>query len=149
MQLDDELFFLLGERAALEVRPQVVNPSKAAALPTPLQACIPRDIAPTPLPIGEHVGHELVVLLWRPQPFPKFMGAVYAAICAVLRRRRIWFPHNIMDLMLGREERSMIVFDRGSDQMKRICIYKRKGGRVRWLHRSVDDDDHCDSCGIA
>lgn len=63
MQVDDELFFLGGERAALEIRPQVIDPAEAAALAAPLQAGIPRHVAPTTLPVPEHVVHQLLVLL--------------------------------------------------------------------------------------
>jgi hypothetical protein len=35
----DEVFFLLGEAAPLEVRAQVVHPPQPAALAAPLQAC--------------------------------------------------------------------------------------------------------------
>jgi hypothetical protein len=39
VELDDEVVLLLGEVAALEVRPQVVDPPQAAALPAPEQPC--------------------------------------------------------------------------------------------------------------
>jgi hypothetical protein len=38
MEMDDEVLFLLRERAPLEVRPQVVDPPQPAALPAPLKA---------------------------------------------------------------------------------------------------------------
>jgi hypothetical protein len=39
MEADNKVFLLLGEAAPLEVRPQVVDPSKPAALAASLQAC--------------------------------------------------------------------------------------------------------------
>jgi hypothetical protein len=38
VEVDDEVFLLLGEGAPLQVRPQVVYPPQPAALPTPLEA---------------------------------------------------------------------------------------------------------------
>ena len=39
MQLDDELFFILRDVASLNIRPQVIQPSQSATLPTSLQTC--------------------------------------------------------------------------------------------------------------
>jgi hypothetical protein len=39
VQRDDEVLLLLREAAALQVRPQVVDPPKTAALAAPLQPC--------------------------------------------------------------------------------------------------------------
>jgi hypothetical protein len=87
VQMDDEGFFLGREGTSLEVRPQVINPTKATALPTPLQAGISSDITPTTLSIVEHVTHELVVLFWRPQALPKLV--VGPGCCRGLS----WLPH--------------------------------------------------------
>lgn len=54
--MDDEVFFLGGEGAALEVRPQVIDPTEAAALATALKASITSHIAPAALAVIEHVG---------------------------------------------------------------------------------------------
>ena len=80
MQVDDELFFLGWECAALEVGSQVVNPTKAAAFATPLQAGIPSDIAPAPLSISQHVAHELLIFFRRPQALPKLIVVVLVVI---------------------------------------------------------------------
>ena len=53
MEVEDEELLVGGEVAALQVRPQVVEPPQAAALPRPLQPCtcivvpLERDIAYT------------------------------------------------------------------------------------------------------
>lgn len=64
VQMDDESFFLRREGAALKVRPQVINPTKATAFPTSLQASISCNITPTTLSIVDHVAHELIILFW-------------------------------------------------------------------------------------
>lgn len=40
VELDDEVFFVGGEGAALEVGAQIVDPPQTAALAAPLQACM-------------------------------------------------------------------------------------------------------------
>lgn len=75
MQVDDELLFLGGESPALKIGPQVVDPPEPAALAAPLQPRIPGDVAPASLAIAEHVAHQLVILLWRPQPFPQLASS--------------------------------------------------------------------------
>jgi hypothetical protein len=87
VQMDDEGFFLGREGASLKVRPQVINPTKATALPAPLEAGISGDITPTTLSVVEHVIHELVILLRRPQPLPKLVVVV------VVFPGGIWLPH--------------------------------------------------------
>lgn len=121
MQMDNELFFLRGEGAAFEIRPEIVNPPETATLAAALQAGIPRHLTPTPLAVGEHVMHKLFVFLRRPQPFPKLSSnnvvtaaaaAVAAAVVvvivvaavdddvsvadvrAVLAGRELWLPHS-------------------------------------------------------
>lgn len=39
MEFDNGFFFLLGEIASLDIRTEIVDPSKAAALSAPQQAC--------------------------------------------------------------------------------------------------------------
>jgi hypothetical protein len=39
VELEDGLFFLLGELPSLDVWPQVVGPSQPAALATPVEPC--------------------------------------------------------------------------------------------------------------
>lgn len=100
MKVKNELLLLDGEGAALEIRAQVVDPPKSAALPASLQASIPRDVAPTPLPVPHHVVHQLLVLLRRPQPFPQLATVVVVTATSTTdhkvtaRRRGIGrFPH--------------------------------------------------------
>lgn len=64
VQMDDVSFFLWREGSALKVRPQVINPTKATALSTPLQASISCYITPAALSIVHHIVHELVILFW-------------------------------------------------------------------------------------
>ena len=89
MKVDDELLFLEGESAALEIRAQVIDPPKPAALAAPLQVGIPGDVAPTPLPVPKHVVHELLVLLRRPQPLPQLVTSTAGAATG----RSIRLPH--------------------------------------------------------
>ena len=50
VEAHDGLFFLPGEHAVLQPRPQVVNPSQPAALAVSLKPCNSRqNLAPTPL----------------------------------------------------------------------------------------------------
>jgi hypothetical protein len=44
VELDDEVLFVGGEGAALEVGAQVVDPPQTAALAAPLQACIEGEL---------------------------------------------------------------------------------------------------------
>ena len=66
MELDDDVVFLLCEVAALEVRPQVVDPPQPAALAAAQQ---PRRLGkrpPAALAVGLDVGDEALVLLLGP-----------------------------------------------------------------------------------
>ena len=40
VELDDDVFFLLGDVPPLDVRPKVVDPPEPAALAAPEQACM-------------------------------------------------------------------------------------------------------------
>ena len=86
MEVDDEVLFLRREGAALEVRAEVVDPPEAAALAAPLQPGVARHVAPRPLPAPQHVRHQPLVLLRRPQPLPQLRGRCSTHI-AVSRRR--------------------------------------------------------------
>jgi hypothetical protein len=60
----DEVFFLLGEAAPLEVRAQVVHPPQPAALAAPLQACkqIPPVHSLRPIPSITTMSKEVSVV---------------------------------------------------------------------------------------
>lgn len=49
MQMDDEFLFLWRECTSFEIRPQVIDPSKATTFATPLKTSISGYIAPTTL----------------------------------------------------------------------------------------------------
>lgn len=72
MQVDDKLFLLWREGTTLEIGPEIVDPSKTAALAAPLQAGISRDVAPRSLSVAQHVSHQPLILLRRPQPLSQF-----------------------------------------------------------------------------
>lgn len=69
MQLDDELILLLGEIAALEIGPEVVDPPEAAALATSEQPGGFRQGPPAPLAVRPDVRDQPIVLLLRPRAF--------------------------------------------------------------------------------
>jgi hypothetical protein len=66
VELDDGLVLLLREVAALEVRPEVVDPPQAAALAAAGQAGGLGQGAPAPLSVRLDVGNETVVLFLGP-----------------------------------------------------------------------------------
>jgi hypothetical protein len=80
---DDELLLLRREGAALEVRAEVVDPAEAAALAAALQAGVPGHVGPRPLPAPQHVRHQLLVLLRRPQTLAQLRRS----------RRALRLPH--------------------------------------------------------
>jgi hypothetical protein len=91
VEADDELLLLRREGAALEVRPEVVDPPEAAALAAPLQPGVPGHIAPRTLSTPQHVRHQPLVLLRRPQPLPQLRGR--RPRIAAVRRWALRFPH--------------------------------------------------------
>ena len=92
VEADDEFLLLRREGAALEVRPEVVDPPEAAALAAALQAGVPGHVAPRALPAPQHVRHQLLVLLRRPQPLAQLRRRP-CIIAAVRRRWTLRLPH--------------------------------------------------------
>ena len=66
MKLDDQLILLLGEVAALEVRPEVVDPPEAAALATAEEAGGLGQRSPATFAVRLDVGNEPVIFLLGP-----------------------------------------------------------------------------------
>lgn len=81
--MDYKLFFLRRKSTSLKIRPQVIDPAKATALATSLQPSISSNITPTTLAIFEHVVHELVIFLWRPQALSKLVAIAVAVAVTV------------------------------------------------------------------
>lgn len=88
MQMDNKLFFLRRESSTFKIRPKIINPTKTTTLPTSLKPCIPSNVTPTTLSIAQHIPHQLLVLLRRPQPFP-----VFVLLHILFPVTRLRFPH--------------------------------------------------------
>jgi len=98
VEADDELLLLRREGAALEVRPEVVDPPEAAALAAALQAGVPGHVAPRAMPAPQHVRHQLLVLLRRPQPLAQLRRRRRRPCIAAVRRRwTLRLPHCCSD----------------------------------------------------
>lgn len=79
MEVDDEVFLLGREGAALEVGTEVVDPAESAALAAALQPGVPSNVAPAALPVAHHVVYQLFVLLRRPQPLAQLITCSHTA----------------------------------------------------------------------
>ena len=90
MQMKDEVLLLGWECTTLEVRSQVINPTKTATFATPLETSIPCNVTPTPLSICEHVPYEPLIFIRWPQPFSQLALNV---VHFVLVGHQIRFPH--------------------------------------------------------
>nr|GLL28306.1 hypothetical protein C4D60_Mb02t06470 [Ipomoea trifida]GMC93107.1 hypothetical protein C4D60_Mb02t06470 [Ipomoea batatas]GMD02407.1 hypothetical protein C4D60_Mb02t06470 [Ipomoea batatas] len=88
MKLDDELFFLLLELAPLDVRPEIVCPPEAAALPTAVKPSELRDCSPASMPVLSDVIYELFILLGRPRPLLHTTGILISPATAAAAERR-------------------------------------------------------------
>jgi len=69
MELDDELILFLGEVAALQVRPQVIDPPEAAALAATEEARRLRERPPAALAVGPDVRDEPLIFFFGPCTF--------------------------------------------------------------------------------
>jgi hypothetical protein len=67
VQPDDEVLLVVGEVAALDVGPEVVEPPEPAALAAPPQAGALRHVPPAAFAMGLHVGGQHLVLLGGPR----------------------------------------------------------------------------------
>lgn len=68
MEIDDELLFLLGEQAPLDIGAEVVGPPEAAALAAAAEAGELGEGAPAALPVGDDEVDELPILIRSPRP---------------------------------------------------------------------------------
>lgn len=69
MELDDELILLLGEIAALEIGPKVVDPPEAATLAASQKSSSFRQGPPAPLAMSPNIRDQPIILLLRPRAF--------------------------------------------------------------------------------
>lgn len=69
MEVNDHFLFILGQKASLQVWPQVIGPPQPATLSTPQQSCKLGNSPPTALAMGEDEVDELLVLFSCPWPF--------------------------------------------------------------------------------
>jgi hypothetical protein len=69
MKFDDELILLLGEIAALEIWPKVIDPPETAALAAPQKAGSFWQGAPAPLTMSPNIRDQPIILLFCPCAF--------------------------------------------------------------------------------
>lgn len=69
MEFDDELIFFLSKVSSLQVRPQVIDPPEAAALPAAEEPGGLRQRPPAPLAVGPDVSYEPIIFFFGPCPF--------------------------------------------------------------------------------
>jgi len=69
VELDDELVLVLGEIAALEIRPEVVDPAEAAALAASQQAGSLGEGPPAAFAVKADVSDEALVFFLGPRAF--------------------------------------------------------------------------------
>lgn len=92
VEMNNEVLLLRGEGAALEIGAEIVDPTEAAALTAALKAGVSGDVAPAALAVGDHVIHQLLVFLRRPQPLPQLrLRHIVIVIVAVVVR--FFFHH--------------------------------------------------------
>ena len=61
MKANNEVLFITGNVASLDIRSQIVEPSQPAALPAPLQTRSLGEISPPPLAVEVNkIGEDLV-----------------------------------------------------------------------------------------
>ena len=102
MEFDDEIIFVFGEVAALEVGAEVVDPAEAAALAAAEEAGGFGEGAPAALAVGPDVGDEAVVFLLCPCAFVSvsFLTAgrsshfFYFFLILFKGRKKSWFWEN-------------------------------------------------------
>jgi len=69
MKINDQLLFLIAKKPSLQIRAEIISPSKPTTLATPFKASKLRNSSPTALPTGEDEVNEFLVLLSSPRPF--------------------------------------------------------------------------------
>lgn len=99
MKMDDKVFLLRRKRTTLEVRPQVVDPTKTTTLSTPLETRVSSNVSPTPLSIAQHVSHQLLVFLRRPQTLPELiihrrLVLAVSVFFHVFSHGQLWLSHD-------------------------------------------------------
>lgn len=76
MEADDEVVFLVGEVASLQIRAEVIDPTEPAALATSKQTGSFGERPPAAFAVGLDVADEAVVLLLGPSTF---VGVLFLA----------------------------------------------------------------------
>ncbi|KAF7836041.1 hypothetical protein G2W53_010900 [Senna tora] len=61
--MEDKLFFLRIEHAALETGTKIIDPTETTAFATPKKACVSGNVTPTAtsISIAQHVLHQLLI----------------------------------------------------------------------------------------
>lgn len=77
LEVDYHLLFMIGEVTAFDTRPQIICPSKPAALTASQQTSVGRNWSPIPWTMFLNVRDQDDVFLWSPWPFlhPNFVTA--------------------------------------------------------------------------
>lgn len=77
MKINNQLFFGFSEKTSLQVRAEIISPTKAATFATTTEAGKLGDGSPTALAIGENKVDEFFVFFSCPRPFfhSKFVTA--------------------------------------------------------------------------
>lgn len=69
MKLDNETFFVIGERAFFEIRPEVIGPTKTAAFAAASKACVFLKGVPISFTVLSNVGRKYLIFCRCPWPF--------------------------------------------------------------------------------
>jgi len=87
VEAEDEILLVRGDVAALDVRTEVVHPTKAAALAASEEAGSFRQAAPPAFALRHYVPHQKLVLLCRPWPLLQLPLMIINSAVRLVHRR--------------------------------------------------------------